>query len=235
MNAYKLVKSAVVISALAASLVIPSKAKACSVDPLIGSMCAFAGNFSIRNWAKTEGQLLPISQNQALFSILGTNYGGDGRTTFALPDLRGRAAIGAGQGPGLQNVRLGRPGGAETNTLSVINMPQHNHTSSSSISNTVDTSSSEATLRAIASGASTNIPTNTILANSPGRENIYSLGTPNVDMSSNAIELNIVATGTSDVTTTIGQTGGSQAFSIRSPYLAVTWLVALNGSYPSRN
>jgi microcystin-dependent protein len=114
-------------------------------------------------------------------------------------------------------------------------MPQHNHTSSSSISNTVDTSSSEATLRAIASGASTNIPTNTILANSPGRENIYSSCTPNVDMSSSAIELNIVAAVTSDVTTTIGQTGGKQALGIRSPYLAVTWLVALNGTYPSRN
>ncbi len=87
----------------------------------------FGGNFAPRNWALCDGQLLPISQNQALFSILGTTYGGDGRTTFALPDLRSRVAVHEGQGPGLSNRSLGQKNGTETSTMSVNQMPSHNH------------------------------------------------------------------------------------------------------------
>ena len=83
------------------------------MDGFIGEIRMFAGNFAPRNWAFCNGQLLSINSNQALFSILGTTYGGDGRTDFALPDLRGRAALGAGQGPGLQNQRLGQRGGGQ--------------------------------------------------------------------------------------------------------------------------
>lgn len=85
-----------------------------SMDPFIGEVTLFAGNFAPRGWAKCEGQLLPIAQNTALFSILGTTYGGDGRTTFALPDLRGRVAIHPGRGPGLSNYKLGQKGGFES-------------------------------------------------------------------------------------------------------------------------
>ena len=81
------------------------------LEPMIGQITMFAGNFAPRGWALCNGQLLAISQNQALFSILGTTYGGDGRTTFGLPDLRGRVPMHAGQGPGLPNVRLGQKGG----------------------------------------------------------------------------------------------------------------------------
>jgi microcystin-dependent protein len=81
------------------------------VDPFIGEIRLFPYNFSPRGWAFANGQLLPIAQNTALFSLLGTTYGGDGRTNFALPDLRGRAPIGAGQGPGLSQVDLGALGG----------------------------------------------------------------------------------------------------------------------------
>ena len=84
----------------------------------IGEIRLFGGNFAPRGWALCEGQLLAISSNQALFSILGTTYGGDGRTTFALPDLRGRSAIQQGSGPGLTTIRLGEKGGTETTTLS---------------------------------------------------------------------------------------------------------------------
>lgn len=89
----------------------------------------FAGNFAPKGWAFCNGQLLPLSQYQAVFSILGTTYGGDGRTTFALPDLRGRVPIHAGssRGPGVQEVRLGESGGSNTNTLLVSNLPAHNH------------------------------------------------------------------------------------------------------------
>ncbi|MCP3973971.1 MAG: phage tail protein [bacterium] len=97
-------------------------------DPYLGEISWFAGNFAPRGWALCNGQLLQISQNPALFSVLGTTYGGDGRTTFALPDMRGRSPIHMGTGPGLSNRRLGERGGSETTTISVANLPAHTHT-----------------------------------------------------------------------------------------------------------
>jgi microcystin-dependent protein len=97
-------------------------------EPYLGEMAYFAGNFAPRGWAKCDGQILPISSNQALFSLLGTTYGGDGRTTFALPDMRGRALIHAGQGAGLTNRPQGQNLGSETVTMSSAQMPSHNHT-----------------------------------------------------------------------------------------------------------
>ncbi|MCT4625156.1 MAG: tail fiber protein [Schleiferiaceae bacterium] len=97
-------------------------------DPYIGEIRMFAGNFAPQGWAKCEGQLLSIAQNTALFSLLGTTYGGDGETTFRLPDLRGRVPIGPGTGPGLQPVTLGQQLGSNTNTLTTSNLPAHNHT-----------------------------------------------------------------------------------------------------------
>jgi len=99
------------------------------MEPLIGQIMMFAGNFAPRGWAFCEGQLLAINQYQALFSILGTTYGGDGRTTFGLPDLRGRVPMHPGNGPGLSSKRLGQKGGSETNTLNVSQLPSHNHLS----------------------------------------------------------------------------------------------------------
>ena len=105
-----------------------SGVKANAQEGFIGEIRMFAGNFPPRNWAFCEGQLLPIAQNTALFSILGTTYGGNGQTTFALPDLRGRVPLHPAQGPGLSNYTLGEMGGTETNTLTVAQMPAHNHT-----------------------------------------------------------------------------------------------------------
>ena len=96
-------------------------------EPFIGQITLFAGNFAPRGWAFCSGQILPIAQNTALFSILGTTFGGNGQTTFALPDLRGRVPVHPGQGPGLSNVVLGERGGAETAVLNVNQLPAHNH------------------------------------------------------------------------------------------------------------
>ncbi|MFV2066943.1 MAG: tail fiber protein [Pirellulales bacterium] len=99
-----------------------------SLDPILGEVSLFAGNFAPRGWAFADGQLLSISQNQALFSILGTTYGGDGRTTFALPDFRGRSAVHPGTGPGLTPWSLGQRAGFEDVTLTEGQMPTHSHT-----------------------------------------------------------------------------------------------------------
>lgn len=97
-------------------------------EPFVGEIRMFAGNFAPRGWAFCDGQLLAVSQNDALFSLLGTIYGGDGRTTFGLPDVRGRVPIHAGSGPGLSPRRLGAKGGAEKVTLTVNQLPSHGHT-----------------------------------------------------------------------------------------------------------
>lgn len=96
-------------------------------EPYVGEIRMFAGNFAPRGWAFCDGQLLAVSQNDALFSLLGTIYGGDGRTTFGLPDLRGRIPIHAGHGPGLSDRRLGARMGTEKVTLTVNQIPSHGH------------------------------------------------------------------------------------------------------------
>lgn len=96
-------------------------------DPFVGEIRMFAGNFAPRSWALCDGQLLAVNQNDALFSLFGTIYGGDGRTTFALPDLRGRIPIHMGSGPGLTPRQIGSKSGSETVTVTVNQLPSHSH------------------------------------------------------------------------------------------------------------
>jgi microcystin-dependent protein len=138
-------------------------------DPFIGEVQWFAGNFAPRGWAFCDGQLLSISSHSALFSILGTTYGGDGRTTFGLPDVRGRVIVHQGTGPGLTNRRLGARGGSETETLATNQMPSHTHT-----------------LRASGGSATAIVPNGNVLA-SPGRTRMYDSGVANADMHASAI------------------------------------------------
>ncbi|MDA2917990.1 tail fiber protein [Desulfobacterota bacterium AH_259_B03_O07] len=133
----------------------------------IGEVRIFAGNFAPRNWALCDGQLLPINQNQALFSILGTTYGGDGRTNFGLPDLRGRVPTHAGNGPGLTPRTLGAKGGEEAQVLTVQEMPSHTHT-----------------LNARNQRGNTNIPSGNVLAR---KRNFYSTQPQNAILSNGAI------------------------------------------------
>ena len=109
-------------------------------EPFVGEIRMFAGNFAPRGWAYCDGQLLAVSQNDALFSLLGTIYGGDGRTTFGLPDLRGRIPIHAGRGPGLSDRRLGAKLGSETVTLTQSELPPHSHDWQVDSGNAVNTS-----------------------------------------------------------------------------------------------
>lgn len=190
-------------------MVQPRPATACADTPLLGSLCLFAGNFEPRGWAFADGRLLAISQNTALFSLLGTTYGGDGRTTFALPDLRGRAPLSAGQGPGLSFYNLGQKGGVEAETLTIQQMPSHTHQATGTARGTLDV-------------PSTTSPDNAVWAQ-PARDNIYATGTPTINMAPNT------------VTVTVSPAGGSQPVSIMQPYLTLNWIIALQGIYPSRN
>jgi microcystin-dependent protein len=128
---------------------LPIKPAFAASDNFLGEINYFAGNFAPRGWAFCDGQILPISQNEALFSLLGTTYGGDGRTTFALPEMRGRVAIHQGTGPSITHKNIGEKSGSENVTATIANLPPHNH----SFNVTVDTpTSTTPTNRAIASG-----------------------------------------------------------------------------------
>lgn len=122
--------------ALGFTMIILSAANSNAQDAMLGEVKMFAGNFAPRGWAFCDGQLLPISQNQALFSILGTTYGGDGRTTFGLPDMRGRVVVGAGNGPGLSPVSIGQKMGTETTTIIKANLPTQSAGNVTGISST---------------------------------------------------------------------------------------------------
>ena len=98
-----------------------------SLEPFLGEVMPFAGNFNPRGWLRCEGQLLSIAQYNALFAVIGTAYGGDGVSTFGLPDLRGRVPVGMGQGPGLSSYSMGQKGGVESVTLTTSQMPTHTH------------------------------------------------------------------------------------------------------------
>lgn len=176
-------------------------------EPFIGQIQYFGFNFAPRGWALCQGQLLPISSNSALFSLLGTIYGGDGRTSFALPDMRGRVAMGMGRGPGLSERKIGSRGGAETTTLTVNNLPNHSHSA------TLHANSGEGDASAPAS--------NTVLAAGDSRNKVYSTSAPDVQMAASSI--------------TLTNTGGSQAFNNMQPYLTVNCSIALVGLFPSRS
>lgn len=170
-------------------------------EPFIAEIRIFAGNFAPRGWAFCNGQLLPISQNTALFSLIGTTYGGDGRTTTALPNLQGRAPMHPGQGPGLTTRRLGESGGSDSITLTEAQMPSHNHAV------TVDGQPGE---RKDPAGRS--------LAGSEDA-NVYAPAQNLTPMGANAVTA----------------AGGSQPHNNRQPYLALNFIIALVGLYPSRS
>ena len=122
------------------------------MDPFLGQIQAFGFNFPPQGWAFCDGQMMSIAQNTALFALLGTTYGGNGQTTFALPDLRGRSMVHAGQGPGLSPIVQGQVGGVESVTIGLVNMPAHNH----SVSVSVNTATGEDALPTNKIASSTN-------------------------------------------------------------------------------
>ena len=173
-------------------------------EPFIGEIRMFGGNFAPRAWALCNGQLLSIAQNTALFSLLGVNYGGDGRTTFGLPNLQASAPMFWGQGPGLTNRSIGEVGGTATVTLINSQMPMHNHTAYGS-----------------SSGGSLDNPIGNNFASAPRGSGgaLYATQAPPT-----------ASMGQSPV----GLTGGNQPHNNLQPYLAVTFIIALQGIFPQR-
>lgn len=165
-------------------------------EPFIAEIRIFAGNFAPRGWAFCEGQLLPISQNTALFALIGTTYGGDGRTTTALPNLKDRVPMHPGNGPGLTSRRLGQRAGVNNVTLTEAQIPSHNH-----VVQTATTPDSAS-------------PANAVHAPAP----MYGVGT-NVALAANAV----------------GNAGGNQPHENRQPFLAINFIIALVGLFPSRS
>lgn len=185
------------------------------MEPFLGQIILFGGNFAPRGWAACNGQLLSIAQNSALFSILGTTYGGDGMTTFGLPDLRGRAPIGWGNGPGLSPVQLGEMSGTETTTLTAANLPSHTHPATQNL---------QVAQGASSNGGDTDTPNPGAVPAAAGGSAIYSHSTPDTTL------LPAHATGT----ITVGPTGGNAPVNNRMPYAGMNYIIALEGIYPSR-
>jgi microcystin-dependent protein len=207
-----------------------STANACGPDGYLGTLSVFAGNFAIRGCALAQGQLLSISTNTALFSLLGTMYGGDGRTSFGLPDTRGRSIIGVGSGPGLSTIQSGQKGGAETLVLTEANMPAHTHTASSVVAVT----GLEATLNVY---YKTWDELDGVLGSelyiNGWRATVFSDNVPNATLSPMSID--IVAGENLNGTVTVDSTGAGTAVNIRDPYIGMHWLIQMQGLFPSRN
>lgn len=169
-------------------------------EPFIAEIRIFAGNFAPRGWAFCDGTLLPIAQHTALFSLIGTTYGGDGQTTTALPDLRGRAPMHPGNGPGLSQRSLGERGGTDDVSLTSQQLPPHSHAA-----------------QATADEATSVEPSNHVPART--EEDAYGEKGRAVPMPAAALT----------------SSGGSQPHNNRQPYLALAFIIALLGIYPSRN
>lgn len=193
------------------------------MDMYLTSIIGWGPNWAPRQFLLCAGQLLSISQFTAVFSLIGTIYGGDGRTTFALPDLRGRNPLAAGSGPGLPTYQIGQRSGATTQTLTVAEMPAHNHGAS--------TSGMTVKLFASTTDASSNTPANglvlskTVDATNFGDIQIYGSGAANTQMDGGVVSGNV----------TIGNTGGGRSFSILQPILAIQFIFCMQGIFPPRS
>lgn len=179
------------------------------MDGTISEIRLYAANFAPRNWAICMGQTLNISTNQALFSLLGTTYGGNGVQTFQLPDFRGRTAAGTGATSGITQFPLGAVMGSNTVTATIANLPAHNHAATGSFA-----------LKTYSDGGDSGSPTNNNLAS---LANLYTSKPADVT-------LRPITT-----TITINPAGNSQAIGIQQPYLGLNYIICLQGIYPSRN
>jgi microcystin-dependent protein len=176
------------------------------MNPFVAQLMLVPYNFAPLGWVFCQGQLLPISQFTAVFSLVGTFYGGDGKSNFALPNLQGCVAMGQGQGPGLNLYDIGETGGSDTVTLLTSEMPQHSHATMGVAQHANQASPGSSALSDALNAGGSPI-------------SLYATGTPNVAMSPSAIS----------------PAGGSQPHNNMMPFVTLNWVIALQGVYPPRS
>jgi len=203
-------------------------------NPFLGQIIMFAGTFAIQDYAFCAGQLVSVSQNPSLFSLLGDNYGGDARVTFGLPDFRGREPVGYGTAPGMPTpFWIGQFGGYETISLGTVHLPTHSHDLSGGGSGTPATG----TLTVHNGGGSQNLPDadSYIAASSVSATSTFFKPSGFSPLNPVDIKGLTVTGGGMTVPTGTASEGNGNAFPVRSPYLVITFQIALDGLYPSRN
>lgn len=179
------------------------------MEGTIGEIRLFAANFAPRDWSYCNGILLSISSNTALFSILGTTYGGDGKVTFGLPNLAGRSAVGAGQGPGLSYYALGEKAGANSTTLTLNNLPPHTHTAAGNI-----------VIPAFSDEGDSGTPANNVLA---AKTSMYTSQPSDSTTKSTPLSIQV------------GISGGSTPLNITQPSIGMNYIICMYGIFPSRS
>jgi microcystin-dependent protein len=216
-------------------------------EPYIGEIRAVAFNYAPRNWAMCDGQLLDINQNQSLYALIGNTYGGDGRSTFAMPDLRGRIPLHSGTGPGLRNILRGEKGGSERIQLDIVNIPSHTHTAS--LKNIVLDTEFKTTVSVKADSGignqdfaegnywSTASKNGGINGEIPIPNSYSSEATKFLtNMAEDAVVVDVTGTSiASGGSVNIDNFGSGEAFYNRQPYIGMNYIIALEGIFPPRH
>lgn len=193
----------------------PAKAQQCYT----AEIRVFATNYCPVGWAATDGAVLGVSDNTPLFSLLGTSFGGDGRSTFAVPDLRGRVVIGSGAGTGLSNRQVGNSGGAETVTLGANQLPSHSHALSGQVTGTLSASDGVADVAS---------PSGAHIAKSFDVSMYGSANSTTVDMAAGIVKVDLTGGSTLDA-------GGNSSVPVMNPYQVLTSCICVSGTFPNRN
>ena len=213
-------------------------------EPMLGQIVLFGGNFAPKDWAYCTESLIPISENQALYAVMGTTWGGDGRVNFALPDYRGRVPIGLGDGPGLTTVYQGRKTGLENITLDVSNLPSHTHSAtftgtggggggSSTCTGTLNVATNGTDAASASTGS--HLSAGPIKAGNFGVGNLYKTGASSFESLSVDVSCTGGGGGITGGVVSIDQTGGNQYFPISQPSIGSLFLIAMQGLFPARN
>lgn len=200
-------------------------------DPFLGEIRMVGFNYAPYGWALCQGQTLSVSQNSALFALLGTSFGGNGQTTFELPDLQSRTPVGMGQGLGLTAVQIGEEGGTENVTLTSSNMPQHTHaatvTGGGAVTGSIAIPATTATSGEGAAPGTSCVFGPINVSGHPG--SLYSTAAPNTTLAPFNVSLQSAAPAIQN-----SIAGGSLPFSLRNPYVGINFIIALQGVFPSR-
>ena len=239
----KRIMKQVAFSALAAAMLLPlAPATAfAGLDAWVGEIEYVAFNWEPQDFLACNGQLILINDNQVLYSLIGTQFGGDGKANFALPDLRGRVPVHMGQGPGLSNYAFASNGGSETTKLNANNLPPHTHPATATSTSTSTVASGASATSTLNAAVASDSPTagGNALANSNSAMNMmYSATAPTVAMKPGSVTTTLNGLGITTATTTAvtvgNNTSANTAISIIQPYLTLNAIIATNGLYPNR-